>query len=192
MPRPTWVHTARSVPVVVVVGSLWMLPCTSTAAMPWAARASRHFESAWDPALCNHKLPLASHSSWLAITFTVQAQETLLKLPWPERLLQDDFCRNVTAGDVWNDPRVAGQGSLVMSGLRVRMGINTGALGSCKGVQLLVLKDGLGSWGAGAAAVCNWCPINSCALAHTFTSRAPCNGHCGFFTYVPAERLGSA
>lgn len=76
--------------------------------------------------------------------FTVQAQETLLKLPWPERLLQDDFCRNVTAGDVWNDSRVAGQGSLVMSGLRVRMGINTGALGFCKGVQLVVFDVGLG------------------------------------------------
>lgn len=32
-----------TVPAVVVFGSLWMLPCTSTAAMPWAARASCHF-----------------------------------------------------------------------------------------------------------------------------------------------------
>lgn len=121
----------------------------------------------------------------------MQAQETLLKLPWPERLLQDDFCRNVTAGDVWNDPRVAGQGSLVMSGLRVRMGINTGALGSCKGVQLVVFKIGLGygtqvllQYKVGAQSTA----AQSLALLHTCSSGVLLMNTTGIALNLPALR----
>ena len=57
-----------------------------------------------------------------------QTQETLQKLPWPARLLDDELCREMTAGDLWQSPATAGKGAKVISGLRVRMGINTGVL----------------------------------------------------------------
>ncbi len=60
-----------------------------------------------------------------------QAQETLLALKWPEVLLDHELCRPVQAGDLVGTPQVAGMGATVISGLRVRMGINTGERATC-------------------------------------------------------------
>lgn len=70
----------------------------------------------------------------------IQAQEQLLDVPWPRKLLDHPFCAPVTLGEVCaaRNPDIAmtvrdsgalpleQQGPLVMNGLRVRMGINTG------------------------------------------------------------------
>ncbi len=55
-----------------------------------------------------------------------QAQESLLSAPWPPSLLGHELCRPVTAGDVTGNAAAAGKGAAVLSGLRVRMGVNTG------------------------------------------------------------------
>ena len=67
----------------------------------------------------------------------MQAQERLLVLDWPQSLLRHELCRPVALGDLLKDGNgngngsgngcnVAGKGGPVISGLRVRMGINTG------------------------------------------------------------------
>ena len=61
----------------------------------------------------------------------MQAQERLLVLDWPQSLLRHELCRPVALGDLLKDSNssecdVAGKGGPVISGLRVRMGINTG------------------------------------------------------------------
>jgi hypothetical protein len=56
-----------------------------------------------------------------------QAQEELLALDWPPELLQHRHCAPVHLGDVCGAAS-AGKGPRLMAGLRVRMGVNTGAL----------------------------------------------------------------
>lgn len=70
----------------------------------------------------------------------LQAQEELLEVPWPKKLLEHPYCATVRLGEVCatKHPEAAAQvvhkggipldkqGPLVMNGLRVRMGINTG------------------------------------------------------------------
>jgi hypothetical protein len=77
----------------------------------------------------------------------LQAQEQLLEVAWPAKLLQHPYCAPVHLGAacVAKDPAYSAaasaaqdalggdalkdQGPLLMAGLRVRMGINTGRLG---------------------------------------------------------------
>jgi hypothetical protein len=55
-----------------------------------------------------------------------QAQEALLEVQWPSRLLEHEYGRTVTVGDCSGIDSLKCQGDAVMAGLRVRMGINTG------------------------------------------------------------------
>lgn len=55
-----------------------------------------------------------------------QLQEKLVTLPWPKQLLSVQQCAPLTAGDFTGDPDAKGKGQLVIAGLRVRMGVNTG------------------------------------------------------------------
>jgi hypothetical protein len=70
-----------------------------------------------------------------------QAQEQLLEVPWPTQLLQHPYCAPVHLGAacVVSNPEAAAallvngrclevEGPVILAGLRVRMGINTGAL----------------------------------------------------------------
>ena len=64
----------------------------------------------------------------------MQAQEALLGLKWPSRLLEHPFCAQIHLGKAccrWQAAGMANtgleqRGPLLMAGLRVRMGINTG------------------------------------------------------------------
>ena len=56
-----------------------------------------------------------------------KAQERLMIQDWPEELLRHELCKPVFTGDlVGMSPELAGKGDVIISGLRVRMGINTG------------------------------------------------------------------
>jgi len=55
-------------------------------------------------------------------------QEKLVHLPWPSKLLSVPQAERVYMDDVSDDPATKGQGPLIMAGLRVRVGINTGEL----------------------------------------------------------------
>ena len=58
---------------------------------------------------------------------------------WPEELLCHELCRPVFTGDLAGmGPDLKGKGEAVISGLRVRMGINTGGRAfSCCGIRLI-------------------------------------------------------
>ena len=69
---------------------------------------------------------LAFHDALDAVQFCLRAQEALQALDWPRELLEHDLCKTVTLGDLLGHPAGAGKGPAVLSGLRVRMGVNTG------------------------------------------------------------------
>ncbi len=54
-----------------------------------------------------------------------------MSVEWPKELAEHQRASAVTVGDVTSNPDAAGKGPLLIAGLRVRMGINTG--GSCVG-----------------------------------------------------------
>ncbi len=56
----------------------------------------------------------------------MQTQEHLQSLVWPPGLCGQPAAATVTLGDLLQEPSAAGLGQVVMAGLRVRMGINTG------------------------------------------------------------------
>lgn len=79
----------------------------------------------------------------MSCTLNLQAQEQLLEVDWPAKLLEHPYCAPVHLGAacVAKDPNyksgaavldvpggglLRDQGPLLMAGLRVRMGINTG------------------------------------------------------------------
>ena len=70
-----------------------------------------------------------------------------MALEWPKDLLDHELCKTLTAGDVVGQASVAGKGIEVMSGLRVRMGINTGvqlpAWCLCDGSQAVLTSPSL-------------------------------------------------
>ena len=60
-------------------------------------------------------------------TVLTKAQERLMLLDWPEELLRHELCKPVFTGDlVGVNPGLVGKGDVVILGLRVRMGVNTG------------------------------------------------------------------
>jgi hypothetical protein len=78
----------------------------------------------------------------------LQAQEQLLEVPWPAKLLEHPYCAEVHLGaactakdpaystaaaayDASGGSALKDQGPLLMAGLRVRMGINTGKRSAC-------------------------------------------------------------
>ncbi|KAF8064653.1 CYR1 [Scenedesmus sp. PABB004] len=77
---------------------------------------------------------LAFHDALDAVAYCIQAQEQLLEVPWPPRLLEHPLAAPARLGAACAASIAGGgagaglreQGPLVMAGLRVRMGINTG------------------------------------------------------------------
>lgn len=87
-----------------------------------------------------HCTAAAGYCNYCYVFSVLQAQEELLDVPWPKKLLEHPYCASVRLGAVSaaRNPEAAAdvlskggipldqQGPLVMSGLRVRMGIGTG------------------------------------------------------------------
>ncbi|KAF5841954.1 hypothetical protein DUNSADRAFT_10125 [Dunaliella salina] len=69
---------------------------------------------------------MSFHDASDAVRFCLQVQERLLQLPWPPKLLSIPQAACRTMGDVSDNPSSKGQGPLIIAGLRVRIGINTG------------------------------------------------------------------
>ena len=58
----------------------------------------------------------------------MQAQEALMAVAWPAELLEHESGSMIRVGDLLSDnPTASGVGGVILAGLRVRMGINTGA-----------------------------------------------------------------
>lgn len=51
-----------------------------------------------------------------------------MTVDWPKELVDHQRTATVTVGDVTSNPDAAGKGPPLIGGLRVRMGINTGAM----------------------------------------------------------------
>ncbi|GLI69538.1 hypothetical protein VaNZ11_014183 [Volvox africanus] len=69
---------------------------------------------------------LSFHDAVDAVMFCLKAQETLMAEDWPKELAEHPQTGVVSVGDVTSNPDAAGKGPLLIKGLRVRMGINTG------------------------------------------------------------------
>ncbi|GLC47090.1 hypothetical protein PLESTM_002024900 [Pleodorina starrii] len=69
---------------------------------------------------------LSFHDAVDAVMFCLKAQEKLMSVEWPKELSEHPRTGVVTVGDVTSNPDAAGKGPLLVAGLRVRMGINTG------------------------------------------------------------------
>eukprot|EP00775_Hariotina_reticulata_P012225 gene12225-12363_t len=82
----------------------------------------------------------AFHDAADAVAYCIRAQEQLLEAPWPAQLLQHPYCAAVHLGAACavSNPEAAAalsasgkwledEGPVILAGLRVRMGINTGS-----------------------------------------------------------------
>ena len=63
-----------------------------------------------------------------------------MSVDWPAQLLEHESASILTAGDLTLNPLATGLWTFVMAGLRVRMGINTGALCTTASQALLRIE----------------------------------------------------
>lgn len=90
-----------------------------------------------------------------------------MAVDWPSDLAHHPATCAVTVGDVTGNPAAKGQGAKVLAGLRVRMGINTGARARVQAGRQA------GGVGAGAfLALCSSAPVGAGNRGtHTYRSR---------------------
>lgn len=107
-----------------------------------------------------HTLPVTAISPTvplLCLIVLLQAQEQLLEVPWPAKLLEHSYCAPLHLGaacmakDAAHSAAAAAleaaggaalkdQGPRLMAGLRVRMGVNTGALHTAANACCLLIR----------------------------------------------------